>query len=102
MSEPGSALAGAPPAEGASPGAERGRGWLRTWPSAERLAWIDRRFAVYIVALGISNGLFSIAAKIGWDFDIFWEAARNAAASRGAYATTLAMTYLARGRFIQP
>jgi len=66
-------------------------GRLRSWPSRDRLAWIDRRFAVYIVGLGIANGLFSIAAKIGWDFDIFWEAAKHAASGQSAYTTTLAL-----------
>ncbi len=64
---------------------------LRAAPSLERLGWIDRRFAVYVIALAIANGAFSIAGKFGWDFDIFWQTARDVASGHGAYDATLAL-----------
>ena len=74
-----------------APSARRRASALLGAPSLDRLAWIDRRFAVYAVALGVANGLFSIAGNLGWDFDIFWQTARQVAAGHGAYDATLAL-----------
>lgn len=71
------------------------RARLQGWPSEAWLGWFDRRLAVYVVALGVANGLlcigFPAVFKFGWDFDIYWRAAQDVAAGHGAYAATLAI-----------